>query len=202
MSKNETKSELRDTLAERSYTIRGVRPLVMHNARLSDPLNEWARSVAEISKKRNKTEDDLMELARREWFGGLYLNAKGEPIIPESNLERMLRDAAAKTKRGKDVQSSLIVIEPAVLKYTGPKDAEAMWASGNYVLRASCKVGQQRVIRSRPCFNEWSLTFVVSFDTTVLEARDVDGFVELAGSRIGCCDWRPKHGRFVMEKAA
>lgn len=189
-------------MLERSYTIRGVRPLIMHNQRLSDPLDKWTKLVAEVSKKKKKTEDDLVELSRREWFGGLYLNEDGVPIIPEANIERMLRDAAAKSKRGKDVQAALIVIEPAVLQYEGPKTAEKLWASGNFVLRASCKVGQSRVIRSRPKFDEWSLSFTVNYDESVLDAADIDGFMELAGRLIGLCDWRPKHGRFDVENVA
>jgi hypothetical protein len=188
-------------MKERTYTIRGVAPLVMHNERLSDPLDKWTRLVAQISKKQKKTEDDLMELSRREWFGGLYLfGPKEAPGVPERNLERMLRDAASKTKRGKDVQSACIVTEPAMLVYEGPKNAEALWESGKFLLRASCKVGQMRVIRSRPMFSEWGLTFTVNYDELVLEPELVDGFVELAGSRIGLCDWRPKHGRFIVEK--
>lgn len=189
-------------MQERTYTIRGVAPLLMHNSRLSDPLDKWTRLVAEVSKKRKKTDEDLMELSRREWFGGLYLSDDGKPIVPEKCLERMLRDAAAKTKRGKDVQSAVIVIEPAELVYDGPKDAEKMWASGKFLKRDSCKVGQQRVIRSRPCFYQWELTFTVNFDENVLDARDIDGFVEVAGMRIGLCDWRPKHGRFNVEKVS
>lgn len=187
-------------MKERTYTIRGVAPLLMHNEQLSDPLNKWTRLVAEVSKKRQKTEDDLMELSRREWFGGLYLSEDTNvPIVPERCLERMLRDAAAKSKRGKDVRAAVIVMQPATLDYQGPKDAEAMWASGNYLLRASCKVGQQRVIRSRPCFRQWALTFTAVYDENVLEAADLDRFVELAGRLIGLCDWRPKHGRFTVE---
>ncbi len=189
-------------MKERTYTIRGVSPLVMHNEQLSDPLNKWARLLKEISKKRTKTDDDLLEMSRREWFGGLYWAEDLGVHVPERCLERMLRDAAAKSKRGKDVVSGAIVTDPAKLEFKGPKDPEALWANGAFLLRASVGVNAARVIRSRPIFREWGLTFRVEFDEMVLSAEDIDGFVELAGRLIGLLDWRPKHGRFTVESAA
>ncbi len=189
-------------MKERTYTIRGVAPLVMHNEQLSDPLNKWSRLVAEISKKRKKTEDDLRELSRREWFGGLYFDSELGAYIPERCIERMLRDAAAKEKRGKDVLSALIVTDPCKLIYKGPRDPDAMWKAEQFVLRASVGQNGKRIIRSRPIFTEWSLTFVVNYDEMVLQESDIDRFVEVAGRLCGLCDWRPKHGRFTVEKAA
>lgn len=189
-------------MKERSYTIRGVAPLVMHNEQLSDPLNKWSKLVAEISKKKRKTEDDLMEMSRREWFGGLYYGEKIGPHVPERCVERMLRDAAAKEKRGKDVQAALIVTEPCKLLYDGPRDPDVMWKSERFLLRASVGQNGKRVIRSRPMFTDWSLTFVVNYDETVLQESDIDRFVEVAGRLCGLLDWRPKHGRFTVEKVA
>lgn len=189
-------------MKERTYTIRGVCPLVMHNEQLADPLNKWSRLVKEISAKKKKTDADLEEMSRREWFGGLYISDDLGVHVPERCLERMLRDAAAKEKRGRDVLSALIVTEPAKLVYKGPKDADAMWKSGDFLLRAT--VGQQgkRIVRSRPIFREWSLSFTVNYDETVLQASDIDRFIGVAGRLVGLMDWRPKHGRFQVESAA
>ncbi|MFY9345545.1 MAG: hypothetical protein WAT39_23850 [Planctomycetota bacterium] len=189
-------------MKERSYTIRGVAPLVMHNEQLSDPLNKWSKLVAEISKKRKKTEDDLFEMSRREWFGGLYYTEDLGVHVPERCLERLLRDAAAKEKRGRDVLSALIVTEPAKLVFKGPTKPDAMWSSGEFLLRASVGQNGNRIIRSRPIFREWALSFVVNYDETVLQSSDLDRFMDVAGRLVGLLDWRPKHGRFVVEKVA
>jgi len=189
-------------MKERTYTICGVAPLLMHNARLTDPLDKWTKLVAEISKKRSKTEEDLLEMSRREWFGGLYTDEAGHPIIPENWFEAMVRDGAKTMKRGKDVQSGCIVPDPAKIEYEGPKKPDAMWESGKFLNRSSCKVGQQRVIRSRPMFTDWKVTFTVVYDENVVNASDLDRFVEIAGRLKGLGDWRPKHGRFEVEKVA
>lgn len=185
----------------RKYTIRGVRPIVMHNEQLSDPLNKWSRAVAEISKKRKKTDDDLLEMSRREWMGGLYYDEEIGPFVPERCLERLMRDAAAKHKRGRDVVSGMIVTERSKLEYSGSRDPDELWSSGRYVLRASVGVSNKRVIRSRPIFDGWSLTFCVEYDESVLQASDLDMFVEIGGRLVGLLDWRPKYGRFDVELA-
>jgi hypothetical protein len=189
-------------MKERTYTIKGTRPLVQHNEQLADPLNKWARLVAEISKKKKKTEDDMMEMSRREWFGGLYFDEENGVHIPERCLERMLRDAAAKEKRGRDVQAALIVTEPAKLIYKGPKDPKQMWEDGGFLLRATVGQAGKRIVRSRPMFREWSLTFTVNYDESVLQAADLDRFMEVAGRLCGLGDWRPKHGCFNVENVA
>ena len=45
----------------------GISPLLMHSDRASDPLSKEAQWLSEISAKRNKTEADAVELARREF---------------------------------------------------------------------------------------------------------------------------------------
>lgn len=188
-------------MKQRSYRITGESPLVMHNEQLADPLNKWSRLIAEISGKRKKTEDDLMEMARREWMGSLYYTAKHGIHIPERCLEAMIRDGAKRSKRGKDVTRALVVLSPASLKFQGSNDPDALWDGGKHLLRASVGVGQARVIRSRPIFDEWSLEFSVDYDESVLQASDIDGFLDVSGRLVGLCDWRPKHGRFAWEVA-
>lgn len=189
-------------MKQRTFTFRGVSPLVMHNEQLADPLNKWAMAIAEISKKRKKTEDDHLELSRREFLGGLYWTKELGVHVPERCCEAMLRDAAKREKRGRDVTSGMVVTEPGVLKYTGPKEPEALWKAGDFVLRATVGVSDKRIVRSRPIFREWGLTFSVDYDETVLQASDLDRFAEIAGRLVGLLDWRPKHGRFIVEKAA
>lgn len=180
------------------FEIEGKAPLICHNARLSDPLDKWTIAVAEISSKRKKTIADHMEMAHREFLGSLYLGENGTPVIPGGNIERMLRDAAAKSKRGKDIQAGVLVTDEIPIVYDGPKDPEKLWQDEKFRFRASCKVGTSRVMRTRPWFPEWSLAFEVLYDDTLLNQTAIEEFVELAGSIIGLGDWRPKHGRFEV----
>lgn len=186
-------------MLERKYRIEGVAPLVMHNEQMADPMNHWARLLKEISKKLKKTEDDLMEMSRREWRGSLYWDETLGVHVPERCLERMLRNAAARNKRGKAIVSGLIVVDAAPLIYKGSRDPEELWQSNQFLLRATVGVERKRIVRSRPIFRAWALEFTVNFDESLLDAKEIDAILDVAGRYEGLCDWRPKHGRFSIK---
>jgi hypothetical protein len=179
------------------FHIRGVAPLICHNPRLADPLDPWTKAIAEISGKRKKTDKDHRELGRREFLGSLYHDGN-RPYIPAANIERMLRDAAARSKKGKDVQAGAIVPEDAPIIYSGPTDPEELHDSGKFVLRTGVLVGRARVIRTRPCFRAWELKFSVLFDEEILNRSAIQDFAILAGRIIGLGSWRPRNGRFEV----
>ena len=105
-------------------------PLLCHNERLADPLDPTTRAVAEISSKRKKTEADHLELARREFEGGLYLGENG-PMIPAANMLRCVEDGARRVRKGKDVNRGIVPLEDyADLDYAGPRDVDTLWQEG------------------------------------------------------------------------
>jgi hypothetical protein len=117
----------------------------MHNERLSDPLEPLTRSLAEVSKKRSKTEADHLEVARREFLGGLYTNGNG-PCIPAWNMIRCLQEGATRRKRGKDVLRGVSPIdEHTDVLYDGPRDPDELWKDGGFFLRKGVVVSGRRV---------------------------------------------------------
>ncbi len=177
--------------------ITGTTPLLMHNARLSNPLDPMARAMKKVSAKRNKAEDDHEELAHLEFLGSLYADADAGPYIPADNIFRALVDAGRKRKLGVKVTSGVIVtsnVNP--LAYKGPRDPEDLWRDGSFTHQASAKVGQVRVIRTRPQFIKWASSALLYLDTEVLDFDDLAQLVDIAGRIIGLGDWRPRFGRF------
>lgn len=75
----------------------GQTPFLMHNSRLANPLDVYTKEIAKRSGKRKKTEEDIEELARLEWEGGLYLN-DGEIKIPMRVVNKTLERGATKQK--------------------------------------------------------------------------------------------------------
>lgn len=181
-----------------TFKITGVAPLLMHNGQLVDPLNQFSRSIAEITSKRKKTDADHAELGRREFFGGLYL-MNGEPCIPAEMLEAALIRGAMKEKRGPQAKAGLLVENNVALLYDGPRDPKALWADDRFQFRVAAKVGQAKVMRTRPRFEGWSADIEVKFLPELLNAREVRSFLVTAGEQIGIGDWRPRFGRFVVE---
>ena len=59
-------------MSEKFYQckIRSLSPLIMHNGQLADPFNHFSKAKKEITGKRAKTDADMMEIARLDWFGG------------------------------------------------------------------------------------------------------------------------------------
>jgi hypothetical protein len=180
------------------FKITGVAPLLMHNGQTADPLNPHSKSIAEITSKRKKTEADHREVARREFFAGLYL-MNGEPCIPGEMMEAALVKGAMKEKRGPAAKAGLIVEDNSSLHYDGPRTAEDLWADERFRLRVPAKIQAARVIRTRPRFDGWSAVVVVEFLPSLLNPTDVRSFLVTAGEQIGIGDWRPRFGRFTVE---
>lgn len=178
----------------------GRRPLVMHNARLSDPLDEAAKALKGITSKKSKSDEDHMEAARIEFLGGLYLNDDGRIIMPSDNLIAMVGDGAKKFKQGKMVQSSVEVNDDAVLSYPGPNDPNKLWEAGSHMLRVQKKVQRSRISRTRPIFRNWELQFDLIYDADeITDSETVTRWLTTAGRLVGLGDDRPKYGRFDVE---
>lgn len=177
--------------------------LLMHNAQLADPLNPFTKELAEVTSKRKKSEEDHVEIARREWLGGLYYDAEIGPYIPGQNLERALLDSARLNRLGKGIQRGMFITENRIaLQYPGPRDLPSLMADANHRHSASVKVGMSRTMRCRPMFREWSLETVGLLDEEQLDLSDLQQIAVRAGTLIGLGDWRPRFGRFTAEVQA
>ena len=187
-----------------TFRLVGVRPLIMHNGQLANPLNPAAKAIKEVSSKRVKTDADHEEMARREYLGSLYLTvAPGTdnelvPCIPDYVLEASIVEGAKVAKLGKQAKASIEVSEDAILEYLGPKDAHELSRNEKFIHSALVRVGQARVCRTRPVFPEWSAVATVSFDPEGMNRAQVEAAIVAAGKK-GVGDWRPKHGRFEVE---
>lgn len=175
----------------------GTQPLLTHNARLANPLDEMAKAMKRISGKRVKTEEDYEELSKFEFWGGLYHDEDLGPFIPGQNFERCLVDAARISKNGKKIERGVFVESNTnPIAYDGPRDLESLWANKNFRHMASVKVGMSRVMRTRPYFRDWEVYCEGSFDPTVISLVELQEAAETAGTMIGLGDWRPRFGRF------
>ena len=58
-------------------------------------------------------------------------------------------------------------------------------------------VQRSKVLRTRPRFDKWSITFRLRYDETKIDLETIAQAIEYAGSFVGLCDSRPKYGKFV-----
>lgn len=184
-------------------TITGAAPLLMHNGRLADRDDPYARQMSEIHSKRKKTDADFEESARLEFLGGLYLNQDDAPCIPGYVFEACIigKGGAARMEReGKTAAASVWVLEDAPLIYDGPSEPEKLWENRKrFALQSLVKVKQNTVKRTRPIFREWSAKLTISFNETLVDEETLKRWVETAGEQVGLMDWRPRFGRFTVQ---
>ena len=183
------------------FKITGDSPLLMHNGQLADPMNKWSKSIKAITGKRKKTDADLEEMARLEWYGGLYLE-DGKPCIPGEVLEASFVNGAKKFKQGKLAQMGVFCPGNYPIEYADPADSiDELWNSSNHRLTVGCKLGGRGVVmRTRPRFEGWSAICELVFDDEVLSEPDIWAILETTGRYIGLMDWRPRYGRFSVSK--
>lgn len=186
-------------MATVTIELTGTTPLLCHNIRLADPDDAVTRAIAEITAKRKKTEEDRKEIARLEWFGGLYaVDDISGPALPTGNLRKCLIQAAKLSRQGTAVQRALHFRELYVpLHHDGPRDIDALSRTPAFVNRASVGVGQNRVIRVRPQFPRWSIVASAELLDDVMDIADLRLIVERAGLVEGLGDNRVNgYGRF------
>lgn len=178
---------------------KGGTPLLHHSEVLADPLSAPARSLAELTGKRKKTERDLEEIARREWLGGLYYDEKLGPVLPAWNVVRSIQEAARLSKLGKAIERGVFPEdELAKLEYEGPRERDEMWKSRKFAFRKGVKLSGRRVIRTRPIFHEWAVEFVAVVDPTVMDFETFSVLASQAGRYIGVGDFRSgRYGRYA-----
>lgn len=177
----------------------GIAPLLVHNGQTADPLNYFSKAIKEISSKRKKTDGDYEKMADIEWHAGLYVNEDNDPIIPGTYLEGALLGGAKLQKLGRQSKAGAFVEEDPVIEHDGPKDIKKLAADMNYRDTRGVRVGTAKVMRTRPIFRKWALSFVISFNDEVLQIAQIKKALEDAGQLVGIGDFRPKYGRFVVE---
>lgn len=180
----------------------GTTPLMMHNDRLSNPEDEFARQIKEITEKgKNQTDSDKELLKKLEWFGGLYEgeDKKGDIVIPVRNIIKCLIEAATITKSGRKISGGLSPTHLTVplMNGGGPLHKDNLWGNLAYIDTRPVKVGRGRIMRTRPVFAKWNLYEDFEMLEDVLNFDALVRIVELAGLARGLGDARILgHGRF------
>ena len=182
-----------------TYTISGTTPLMMHSERLANPFDPLTRGIKGVTGKRKKTEDDLLEIARLEWLGGLYYDDAEGIHIPGYNLFAAIIGGGKLHKLGSTIKRAALVQEDKVpLQYEGPKGPDALFQNKSFVDIRSVKVGTAKVVRCRPIFKVWKCSFTLLYEEASLQRGDLDRVLHDTGAMIGVGDYRPRFGRFEV----
>ena len=180
--------------------ITGVAPILFNNGQMADPMNRFAKALKQVSSKRAKTDADFIEMQRIEWYGSLYVQ-DGKLILPAEGLEAAFINGAKKSKLGKTAQAGLFVTENARLQFDGDDlTVDELFERDQNRLTCGVKMnGKSRVMKTRFKAKDWSAILKICYEDSLLNAQQVKDAIYVCGEQIGIFDWRPKHGRYVVE---
>ena len=116
----------------------------------------------------------------------------------------MLVEGARKRRLGKQVEALVQVLEPDgaagyKLEYKGKRDPEELFKSDVHRSLKSAKIGQSCVMRCRPRFPDWRVTFNIEVTEGGPTTEQLREALEDAGLLVGLADWTPRYGRCELE---
>jgi hypothetical protein len=164
-----------------NVTIKGISPLLMH--KFTENEDGLEKKPAEYRAER-----------------AAYRNETGDLCVPGINLQRCLVAAAAFSK-GKGRSNLTTIVAACVL--VSPVNVTLGTKTYEIDVRpVVIPATKGRVLGYRPRLDQWSLTFTLEYDETLLSEPQIRKVVDDAGSRVGLLDFRPAKkgpfGRFIV----
>ena len=182
-------------------TWKGTKTLIMHSCQCVNPLNPIQKELKKYTSKRTKTDEDLQRISDLEWEAGAYWKEGMGLYIPGENVIATIVNGAKLFKKGTDVQKYVSVPDVHIpFNYGENLTKEELIADKDYRDVRPMVVGKAKVIRTRPRFNQWSITFNLEYEEDKIDRDVVILALENAGKYVGLCDSRRYgYGRFVVK---
>ena len=178
--------------------ITGTTPMLVHKftdkEQLKASLGQSSVSIGDKGEPYEQAEDCL------------YKSTDGRPTVPQPNLFACIMAAGKFFKDGKNkittTKSSILTGCVDIHGVEFPIDYKNPWTVDTRPVRIPSTGG--RILRHRPKFDDWKLSFMVSLDTSIMHEKTFREIVDAAGKRIGLGDFRPDckgpFGKFVVTK--
>lgn len=179
-------------------TWKGITPLIMHSCKCVNPLHPIAKELKKYTSKKNKTEEDLNIISNLEWKAGAYWDDEIGLYIPGENVEATIQNGAKANKKGKDIQKYVDVKDLYIpFNYGENLTLDELVSKYEYRDTRPMNVQRSKVIRTRPRFDQWNITFTLVYNEDKIDLDTIVNAIEYAGQYVGLCDSRPKYGKFV-----
>lgn len=180
----------------------GTRALMMHNARLANPLDPYSIKLKEIMGKKKKTDEDLIAIMRVEARGGAYETEDNKLGLPNMCVYASLFEAAKNFKLGKELKKALRYDESvSPLKVDGKEvDVDKFLSNPNNIDYRAVGVKKSKIMRARPKISgKWESVHEFELDESVMDSRTLNPVIEYGGKNIGLLELRPSLGTYKVE---
>ena len=188
-------------LSKLRVKLTGIRPLLICNGELANPLNPALVEISKISQKKKKSIEDHQRLSKLQFEAGCYWDEELGVYLPSPNLFKALQEGAAPFKEGPRVKAGLLVngIGSTILP-DGKCTPHELYARKEHVFLKMGKLnGRASVLTTRPIFNEWTLFYDIEFSDPLNGDRVME-YLKVAGRSKGLGTWRPQYGLFNAEQ--
>ena len=180
---------------EIDFEIVGLTQMSMHRPTRVNPREPLTKAINALTSKRKKTEEDNIQIAELEWQAALY-SRNGVIGVPGDMIEGALVEAGKKSNQGKNVRAGLWSpgFWPLVFPGNDRTIEEIMQDPKHFW---TCRVGingKSSIMRTRPCFPEWSLKFKICYKTEIFSEHVVINMMRVLGTIVGLSDCRAKRG--------
>lgn len=209
-----------------SGLITGVSPLLQSNPTHHHPSDPINKLQSPLMKKRMKTEEDHVALARfgfltsahwgtEDLENGVELDSNGnvlfsgfaDPFLPANTLKAAIGESskALQNRMGSAYDRGVQIHDEMPLIYDGPKECNAMWEAGLYRNDGGSRNGGKLVWITRVCIPKgWQVQFNIFCDSSQVELSVLEDMIRAAGRYIGMGSWRPanggRFGRFTLDE--
>ena len=167
--------------------IEGVSPLLQHRF----PDSENVKDIKSRKVSGSRDYGDMCEKA-------LYRLEDGTIFQPSEHIWSSLVKAAVNFKiagRGKktykDLVKSAVFVAPDCIVHEIQD-----WV----IDRRSVVIQRSRIMRERPRFDKWAISFNIRVIDTQLASDELKRLLDYAGTNVGIGDYRPRYGRFMVTK--
>lgn len=207
-----------------TFTIVGRSPMIVHNGGNISPLHPCNKLKSEYTKKRKKTDDDHINIARIEWFQSLYLDRpldlqvtgeeekfydanKERPnvVLPIKCIRACVKSGAKLSRNGKAVDRAVQFTD---VDFYRPSDSgkrlsfpdiNKMSDDLDYIDETVMSVQRSKVVRYRAIFKKWAATVHGALAEEMLNTEDLTQAIQMAGDFEGINDSRSLgNGRFDL----